>query len=255
MTPAKLELYYGNRRYVAFRLRARGSSGFVNVASAQEIKLEYSRVGDASVLAPILADRTTPGADWVAGRVLFLVDYTGLTARTGTYNYAITVVQDGTTRTYHADTCEVLPRPSPIPASTPDSSIPVSYTATEVSSAVNVSETAIKAGMPIARSGAGIVPASWNLPVADGVAISDAPTGYVCLYVGSGSRVRRSDWTTVTGTIPLPVSPSQPLYLGPDGTYATLEPETPDALMKQVVGEVGADGQTIIVTLDYVVTL
>jgi hypothetical protein len=59
----------------------------------------------------------------------------------------------------------------------------------------------------------------------------------------------------VTGVTSLPASPSAPLYLAADGGYTGSEPVSPAASIKQVVGEVGPDGKTILVTLDYLVTL
>lgn len=256
MTPALVHLYAGNRRYLTFRLRKKGQTGFVNVSTAQQIRLEYKRVNDSSLLAPIIADRNAPGADWVNGRVLFMVDATGLTARTGTYQYAVTVVTAGEEHTYHSDVCEVLDRPLRLPSTDPDATVPVSYTATSIETGINVSDTPITAGMAISRFGAGIIPADWlAYNAADGVAISDAPAGYLCLYVGAGSRVRRADWTAITGQADLPATPANALYLAADGRYTAVEPTLPSAAIKQVVGEVGADGQTIIVTLDYLVTL
>lgn len=255
MTLANLELYVGNRRSLSFRLRRKGTSGFVPLSSAQQIRLEYRNVNDQSLLAPVVADRLATGADWVNGRVVVMVDNTGLTARVGTYHAVLTVIQDGEDRTYPIGVIDVKQRPVPLASSDPITGVPVSYTANSLDAAVNVGDTAIIAGMPIARFGQGIVRADWNTLAADGVAISAADPGVTCLYVGPGAKVRRADWSYTSSTVSLPAEPSAAIYLGPDGQYVSEEPVSPTAHMKQVIGEVAADGQTLLVTLDYLITL
>jgi hypothetical protein len=255
MTLANFELFVGNRRPITVRIRRKGSSAFVSLSSAQQVRLEYRNADDVAVMAPIIADRNAVGSDWANGRVVFMVDSKGLTARAGTYSAVVTVIQDGTDRTYPLGTFDVKKRPLPLAFGDPIADLPVSYVAEYVSAAVNIGTVPITAGMPVARSGIGLVLATWDGIPADGVAVSSADPGVICLYVGKGAKVRREDWSYTSPSTSLPAGPSEAIYLGTAGQYVSSLPTAPTAKIMQVVGEVGSDGKTLTVTLDYLVTL
>jgi hypothetical protein len=106
-----------------------------------------------------------------------------------------------------------------------------------VLSALNDSDTAIRAGMPVAASGAGVVRAlaSGLFKRAYGVAITDADPGLSVNYVVSGT-VTRSDWTAVVGTAHL--VPSRAYYLSPNpGQLQDTLPLAPAVTYQQLVGE------------------
>lgn len=237
-----LELYLGNVRWLNLRIRRYGQREAYSVSNAQKIAVEFAREGEAP-LNPIFASRTDPGADWIAGIVPVLVSPADLTARIGSYDVSVTIFDTPVELTASLGRVEVLPRPIAGQLTLPGGG---SYAATQVLSARNAGAYTIPAGAPVGSTSSGVVLALAGLgPIpADGIAISAAAPGSTCLYIASG-QVRLDDWSVVFGSASLPIGATE-LWLGAtQGTITDVEPELPTYVLRQVVGDVANDGQTL----------
>lgn len=245
ITPG-IELYLANTRWLYLRLRRYGSRNPFNVSNVQKIAVEFAKIGEAP-LPPVYASRTTIGADWIAGKVPVLVSPADVTARVGSYDISVTVFDAPIELTASIGRVEVLPRPVQGLVSLPNGN---SYSATNVMAGVNGNAYPIPAGAPVALSGGGVRLALGGpgyIP-ADGVAIVDSSPGSTCLFISNG-QIRMADWSTVFGLSALPVGAPE-LWLGAvQGTITDTEPTTGAFGLRQVVGDVGSDPQTLNVSV------
>jgi hypothetical protein len=251
--PLNIDTHLGNTKWVKFRVRRKNLNTVYDVSLSSQILLEVGRVGDPAPLTPIPCVNTAPGASWITGLVPCLLSAGNVTARVGTYKYALTVFNSPYEDTVDSGFIEVRDRP--VTAYALPGGGGNQFTATNVNSGINAGTSIIRAGMPIARLANGVdaAVASGAYLQADGIAISDCIPGSVCLYISNGS-LRLSDWTAVFGAPSLPVGSS--LYLDKTtGHLTTTLPAIPDFSLLQIVGETQDSAQTLYLTFGYTVAL
>lgn len=251
MNRSNLQVYLGNSRYIAFRLRKSGMTGFWNVSSYPAIEVEYRRIGDDAPLTPVACSPLTLGADWSTGLVQALITPLDVTARVGTYEYSVTLRSSPLEQTAGAGRLEVLDRPVALY----ESPSGVSWASTNLMAYPNASGGTIYAGQPVRHVASGVTWADGSsaTEIADGVAVADSAASSMCLFINTGT-LTLPDWTRAFGVANLPVGSD--IYLGPAaGTITAAVPALPDFALLQILGETASDAHTLSVALDYTVVL
>lgn len=251
MNRSNLQVYLGNSRYIAFRLRKTGMVGFWNVSSYPSIEIEYRRVGDDAVLTPVGCSKLAPGSDWSTGLVQALITPLDVTARVGTYEYSVTLRSSPLEQTAGAGRLEVLDRP----VSLYSSPTGASWASTNLMSYVNASGSTIYAGQPVRYVAGGVTLADGSVAteIADGVCVADSASSTMCLFINNG-QLTLPDWTRVFGSASLPTGSD--IYLGSVlGTLTAAVPTLPDFALLQIIGETASDAQTLSIAPDYTVVL
>lgn len=251
MNRSNLQLYIGNSRYLSFRLRHAGQVGVWNVSSYSTIEVEFRRVGDDVPMTPVACNELAPGADWSTGLVKALVTPMDITARVGTYEYAVTLYQTPLELTAGAGRLEVLDRPASL-YSAPDGA---SWTSTNLMAFPNASGATIYAGQPVVHAYNGMILADGSdaTKIADGICVSDSAASTMCLFINNGV-LTLPDWSVPFGAAGFPVGTT--VSLGPTaGALTTSTPSLPTYALRQTLGQVANETQTLNIALDYTVVL
>lgn len=108
-TSVRFEVYEGNARDLPFQLRRKGIKGVWDVSTATSIVLEVTDPDGVDMTPIALADGGK--ANWALGVVIAPISVSDVTARIGTYAFAVTVTIAGEIITGGDGTIEVLDRP------------------------------------------------------------------------------------------------------------------------------------------------